>query len=152
MNQYTEAFAQAMQLTGTRNTSVVSHLGNRVSPTDVSNWRVGRRPIPPEHAPAVAALLNIEPASISAAYERMVLAGLSTSLQSSRTVAGHILWPPGRHCAHRIARISGAAQDRNDADYEYPLDAAAFVGNGTRDQTERPHPVRCDSFAAGTRC
>ncbi len=90
MNQYTEAFAQAMQLTCTRNTTVVAHLGNRVSPTDVSNWRVGRRPIPPEHAPAVAALLNIEPASISAAYERMVLAGLSTSLQSSRTVAGHV--------------------------------------------------------------
>jgi DNA-binding transcriptional regulator YdaS (Cro superfamily) len=90
MNQYTAAFAQAMEATGTRNTAVVAHLANRVSPTDVSNWRVGRRPIPAEHAPAVAALLNIDPTSISAAYERMVVAGLSTASQGAKAITGHV--------------------------------------------------------------
>lgn len=90
MNEYNEAFAQAMEATGMRNTAVVAHLGNRVSPSDVSNWRVGRRPIPPEHAPAVAALLNIAPESISQAYERMVLSGFAAQPGNSKAVAGHV--------------------------------------------------------------
>jgi hypothetical protein len=90
MNQYTAAFVQAMEATGTRNTAVVAHLANRVSPADVSNWRVGRRPIPAEHAPAVAALLNIEPTSISAAFERLVVAGFSPASQSAKAITGHI--------------------------------------------------------------
>lgn len=90
MNEYNEVFAQAMEATGMRNTAVVAHLGNRVSPSDVSNWRVGRRPIPPEHAPAVAALLNIAPESISQAYERMVLSGFAAQPGNSKAVAGHV--------------------------------------------------------------
>lgn len=93
MNKHSEAFAGAMKATGTRNTAVVEHLGGRISPSDVSNWRVGRRPIPAEHAPAVAALLNVQPEEISQAYERMVLAGLPHSSAKSgtqRPAAGHV--------------------------------------------------------------
>lgn len=93
MTRHSEAFAEAMKATGTRNTAVVEHLGGRISPSDVSNWRVGRRPMPAEHAPAVAALLNVQPEEISQAYERMVLAGLPlTGVRSttSRPAAGHV--------------------------------------------------------------
>jgi hypothetical protein len=90
MNRYNEAFAQALETSGIRNTAVVSHLGNRVSPSDVSNWRVGRRPIPAEHAVAVGALLNVPPERISHAYERMVLAGYTANLGGTRPVAGHV--------------------------------------------------------------
>lgn len=93
MTRHSEAFAEAMKATGTRNTAVVEHLGGRISPSDVSNWRVGRRPMPAEHAPAVAALLNVQPEEISQAYERMVLAGLPiTGVRSTapRPAAGHV--------------------------------------------------------------
>ena len=90
MNRYNAVFAQAMEATGTRNTAVVAHLGNRVSASDVSNWRVGRRPIPAEHAPAVGALLNVPPEQISQAFERMVLAGFTVQPGGSRVTAGHV--------------------------------------------------------------
>lgn len=98
-NRYSEAFVHALQESGIRNTDVVACLNNRVASSDVSNWRVGRRPIPAEHAPAIAALLNVAPEQISQAYERYLLAGYSaqggsahpSASQTSQTAAGHVV-------------------------------------------------------------
>lgn len=75
MNKYAQAFAQAMDETGTRNTAVASRAG--VLENNVSQWRTGRRPIPAERAVAVSALLGVPPERISEAYERLLLAGYS---------------------------------------------------------------------------
>lgn len=94
MNKYAQAFAQAMDATGTRNTAVASHAG--VLENNVSQWRTGRRPIPAERAVAVSALLGVPPERISEAYERLLLAGYSApampvqNLREDAVPAGHV--------------------------------------------------------------
>lgn len=94
MNAYTANFVAAMEATGTRNRTLVAALNNRVSSSDISNWRMGRRPIPAEHAPVVASLLGIPPERISEAYERLLLAGLpahsATDSQTHGLISGHM--------------------------------------------------------------
>ncbi len=91
MNEFTAAFTKAMEDTRTRNTAVVALLGNRVSASEVSSWRAGRRPIPAEHAPAIGVLLNVPPEQISGAYARTLMAGLSAQTVGLRSVAGHVM-------------------------------------------------------------
>jgi DNA-binding transcriptional regulator YdaS (Cro superfamily) len=70
LDKYALAFAQAMQETGVRNTTVASYLGGSINYSNVSQWRTGRRPIPAEYAPALAVLLNVPPESISKAFDQ----------------------------------------------------------------------------------
>lgn len=74
MNKYSQAFSDAMKRTGLRNTVIAAHVG-KVGNNCVAQWRSGRRPIPAEHAPKVAGLLNILPEQISESYDRLVKAG-----------------------------------------------------------------------------
>lgn len=94
MNAYTANFNAAMQATGTRNRALVAALNNRVSSSDISSWRAGRRPIPAEHAPVIAAVLGMPPERISEAYERLLLAGLppqaAADSQAYGLVSGHL--------------------------------------------------------------
>ncbi len=73
MDRYARSFAQAMDNTGMRNTTVAAHA--RVGSNNVSQWRTGRRPIPAERAVAISALLGVAPESISEGYERLLHAG-----------------------------------------------------------------------------
>lgn len=68
MDKYAQALAQAMDETGTSNTKVAEVA--RVGRNNVAHWRVGRRPIPADHAPAIAALLGVTPERISRAYDQ----------------------------------------------------------------------------------
>ena len=94
MNDYTANFVAAMEATGTRNRMLVAALNNRISSSDISSWRAGRRPIPAEHAPVIATVLGIAPEHISEAYERLLLAGLpaqtTDSQQAHSLVSGHL--------------------------------------------------------------
>ncbi len=74
MNKYSQAFSDAMKRTGLRNTVIAAHVG-KVGNNCVAQWRSGRRPIPAEHAPKVAGLLNILPEQVSESYDRLVKAG-----------------------------------------------------------------------------
>jgi hypothetical protein len=89
-NPYTANFVAALQATGTRNIKIVAALKNRVSASDVSSWRKGRRPIPAEHAPVVANILGIPPERICEAYERLLLAGLPVQATSDSQIHGLI--------------------------------------------------------------
>lgn len=73
MDRYARAFAEAMDSTSTRNTTVAAHA--RVGSNNVSQWRTGRRPIPAERAVAIAALMGVAPERISEGYERLLHAG-----------------------------------------------------------------------------
>ncbi|MFZ5638565.1 MAG: hypothetical protein ACOY82_18455 [Pseudomonadota bacterium] len=94
MSAYTDNFNAAMQATGTRNRTLVAALNNRISSSDISSWRTGRRPIPAEHAPVVANVLGIPPERISEAYERLLIAGLpvqaAADSQSHGLISGHL--------------------------------------------------------------
>ena len=70
MDKYAQALTQAMDETGTSNTRVAEVA--RVGRNNVAHWRVGRRPIPADHAPAIAALLGVAPERISRAYDQML--------------------------------------------------------------------------------
>jgi hypothetical protein len=74
MNKFSQAFADAMERTGIRNTVVAAHLGT-IGYNNIAQWRTGRRPIPAEHAAKVAALLGVPPESISEHYDRLLHAG-----------------------------------------------------------------------------
>jgi DNA-binding transcriptional regulator YdaS (Cro superfamily) len=91
MNKYSQAFADAMKRTGIRNTVVAAHVG-KVGNNCVAQWRTGRRPIPAEHAPKVAALLGTLPEEISESYDRLRKAGalLPDAIPGSNM-------PPGGH-------------------------------------------------------
>jgi DNA-binding transcriptional regulator YdaS (Cro superfamily) len=93
MNKYSQAFADAMNRTGLRNTVVAAHVG-KVGNNSIAQWRTGRRPIPAEHAPKVASLLGVPPESISEAYERLLRSG---AVLSGVTSAGSRDAPPARH-------------------------------------------------------
>lgn len=97
MNPYTANFVAAMQATGTRNRTLVAALNNRVSSSDISSWRAGRRPIPAEHAPVLGTVLGIPPERISEAYERLLLAGLpaqaTSEMQTPGLISGHLTIP-----------------------------------------------------------
>ena len=71
MSAYATVFTQAMESAGISNVRVVQAVGGGISPANVSHWRHGRRPIPAEYAPALAALLNVEPEAISESYARL---------------------------------------------------------------------------------
>ncbi len=73
MDRYSRAFAEAMDSTGIRNTTVAAHA--KVGSNNVSQWRTGRRPIPAERAVAIAALMGVAPERISEGYERLLHAG-----------------------------------------------------------------------------
>ncbi len=92
MDRYARAFAEAMDSTGTRNTTVAAHA--RVGSNNVSQWRTGRRPIPAERAVAIAALMGVAPERISEGYERLLHAGYTpphkTLSISSRTAASPV--------------------------------------------------------------
>ncbi len=88
MDKYALAFAQAMQETGVRNTTVAAYLGGSINYSNVSQWRTGRRPIPAEYAPALSVLLNVSPESISKAFDQGMRAqsALTTmAVQGART-------------------------------------------------------------------
>jgi DNA-binding transcriptional regulator YdaS (Cro superfamily) len=88
MDKYAQTFAQAMQETGVRNTTVATYLGGSINYSNVSQWRTGRRPIPAEYAPALAVLLNVTPESISKAFDQGLRAqsALTTmAVQGART-------------------------------------------------------------------
>lgn len=89
-SKYARAFADAMAASGTSNARIVSLVGGTITPANISNWKHGRRPIPAEYAPAIAALLNIPPERISAAYERLVRAQADAS-QGAPAIAGHVV-------------------------------------------------------------
>jgi len=84
MDKYAQAFADAMEVTGMRNTTVASYLGGAIVPANVSHWRTGRRGIPKEHAPAVGILLSVPPESISKAYDQQLRAA-----EAMTTMAAH---------------------------------------------------------------
>lgn len=64
------ALAAAMKNHGASNAAVAKHMG--VSDGLVSQWKIGRRPVAPEHAPRLAKFLGIsDPTQISAAYGRV---------------------------------------------------------------------------------
>lgn len=92
MDKYARTFAEAMDNSGTRNTTVAAHA--RVGSNNVSQWRTGRRPIPAERAVAIAALVGVAPESISEGYERLLHAGYTpphkTSSLASRTGAAPV--------------------------------------------------------------
>ncbi len=92
MDRYARAFAEAMDSTGTRNTTVAAHA--RVGSNNVSQWRTGRRPIPAERAVAIAALMGVAPERISEGYERLLHAGYTpphkTLSIGSRTAASPV--------------------------------------------------------------
>lgn len=95
MDKYAQALTEAMEHAGISNTRVadVVHVGRN----NVAHWRVGRRPIPAEHAPAIAALLGVAPETISKAYDlqlrvqsaQEVVAQLPSA--DHRVLPGHIL-------------------------------------------------------------
>jgi hypothetical protein len=92
MDRYARAFAEAMDSTGTRNTTVAAHA--RVGSNNVSQWRTGRRPIPAERAVAIAALMGVAPERISEGYERLLHAGYTPPHKAlsigSRTAASPV--------------------------------------------------------------
>jgi hypothetical protein len=97
MNKFSQAFADAMDRTGTRNTVVAAHLGS-IGYNNIAQWRTGRRPIPAEHAPKVAALLGVPPESISENYDRLlnsgaVLPGAPAPSSRSSPPALHVVIP-----------------------------------------------------------
>ena len=96
MDKYSQAFAEAMERTGTRNVAVSERLGGAVVYNSVSQWRTGRRPIPAEHAPVIAAMLGVAPETISRSFERYLLdqsakLTITAKLQGSGAIpSGHI--------------------------------------------------------------
>lgn len=74
MSRYANAFTRAMEITGISNARVIEEVGGTITPANVSHWRHGRRPIPPEYAPALGRLLKVEPELISEAYARLLQA------------------------------------------------------------------------------
>ena len=74
MNRYSQAFADAMEKTRLRNTTVAAHIGT-IGDNNIAQWRSGRRPIPAEHAAKVAALLGMAPETISEPYDRLLQSG-----------------------------------------------------------------------------
>lgn len=93
MNKYSQAFSDAMDRTGIRNTVVAAHVG-KVGNNCIAQWRTGRRPIPAEHAPKVAALLGVLPESISESYERLLRSG---TILAEANVPGFRNAPPAGH-------------------------------------------------------
>lgn len=77
MDKYARAFAEAMERTSMRNTTVAAYLGGTVMVNNISHWRTGRRGIPKEHAFAVGTLLNVPPEKISKAYDQQQRAQLA---------------------------------------------------------------------------
>lgn len=74
MDHYAQAFADAMQRSGMRNTALAAHLTS-IGYNNIAQWKTGRRPIPAEHAVKVAGLLGVPPESISEPYDRLLRAG-----------------------------------------------------------------------------
>lgn len=74
MDKYAQTLADAMDQTGAKNTAVAALLGEDFPYSNVSLWRTGRRPLPAEHAPAVAVFLGVPPERISRAYEQQLRA------------------------------------------------------------------------------
>lgn len=95
MDKYAQAFAEAMEQTGMRNTTVAEQLGGVVVYNNVSQWRTGRRPIPAEHAVPIARLLGVPPERISKAYERQLRAeSAKIAMSAIGTGTGAV---PGEH-------------------------------------------------------
>jgi DNA-binding transcriptional regulator YdaS (Cro superfamily) len=95
MDKYAQAFADAMEKTGTRNVAVSERLGGAVVYNSVSQWRTGRRPIPAEHAPVIAAMLGIAPETISRSFERYLFdqsakLTITAKFQGGAIPSGHI--------------------------------------------------------------
>lgn len=74
VDKYGRAFAEAMDKTRMRNTTVAAYLGGKVIVSNISHWRNGRRGIPKEHALALGTLLNVPPERISKAYDQQLRA------------------------------------------------------------------------------
>lgn len=87
MDKYAQAFADAMNETGMRNTTVAAQLEG-IGYNNVSQWRTGRRPIPADHAPAIAALLDVPPERISKAYARRMHAESVRTASTAGVLAG----------------------------------------------------------------
>jgi DNA-binding transcriptional regulator YdaS (Cro superfamily) len=103
MDKYAEALTEAMESAGVSSSKVadVVHVGRN----NVAHWRVGRRPIPAEHAPAIAALLGVAPERISKAYD------LQLRVQSAQEVVAHLpaadqKAPPGHISIERVNGFS----------------------------------------------
>jgi DNA-binding transcriptional regulator YdaS (Cro superfamily) len=75
MNKYAIAFAHALDAKQARNLEIAQKLN--VDPSYVSQWKLGRRPIPPDKAIGVAAMLEVAPQEISEAYARLLQAGFT---------------------------------------------------------------------------
>jgi Peptidase S24-like len=101
MNKYSQTFADAMERTGIRNTVVAAHVG-KIGYNNIAQWRTGRRPIPAEHAPKVAALLGVPPESISESYDRLMQSG---AILPDAAGPGTRSSPPARHVI--ISQLEG---------------------------------------------
>jgi DNA-binding transcriptional regulator YdaS (Cro superfamily) len=109
MDKYAQAFAEAMEKTGTRNVTVSERLGGAVVYNSVSQWRTGRRPIPAEHAPVIAAMLGVAPETISRSYERY-LRDQSAKLTITAKSQGSGAIPTGHIAIERLedfGRVEG---------------------------------------------
>jgi DNA-binding transcriptional regulator YdaS (Cro superfamily) len=89
MNRHAATFTRAMEAAGVSNAKIIEEVGGTITPANVSHWRHGRRPMPAEYAPAIAALLRVDPESISEAYARLTHAQAAAA-QDVAGVAGHL--------------------------------------------------------------
>jgi DNA-binding transcriptional regulator YdaS (Cro superfamily) len=100
-NKYTDAFVAAMDQAGIRSRTLAAHVGN-ITDNSIAQWRSGRRPIPAEHAPKIAKLLNVPPETISQQYEKLLHSGTITSAAPHNEAWAN---PPAGHAV--IERLPG---------------------------------------------
>jgi transcriptional regulator with XRE-family HTH domain len=92
MSDYSKALTEAIKRAGVRNDYIAQQIGV-TSGNQVSQWRRGRRPIPAHVAPKLAALLSVPPEAISAAYARLLDAGMPPEPQETLIPSGHVRIP-----------------------------------------------------------
>lgn len=68
------AIVAAMAEKRLKNVDVALELGLE-NPSNVSQWRTSERPVPPQYAVALAAMLGLKPEQVSAGYAQLQVAG-----------------------------------------------------------------------------
>lgn len=81
------AIAAAMVEQGLSNAAVAHHMG--VSDGLVSQWKTGHRPVPAQHAPRLARMLNVaDPSAISAQYAEVYSSQTGNAVALPVTIEG----------------------------------------------------------------
>lgn len=93
MNKFAAALDHAMDAKGMSNTDLASKIGS--SPSYVSHWRQGVRPLTVKFASRVAAQLGVSPQDISEHYARQLEAGAALKSMGVPVAPAASSLPPG---------------------------------------------------------